>query len=103
MKFNWNFDLKWTPELKSTIVQAIVGCLVGLASAFLSSGKLAIGMVIIFSWATGQAIQKFTNWQPKVAQADGTEKYQVKWWLGNGLYPCFIFWLFCWVLFYNIL
>jgi ABC-type branched-subunit amino acid transport system permease subunit len=103
MKFNWDFEFKWTPELKSTLVHALVGSIVGLVSSFLTSGKLALAMLLVFSWATGQAIQKFSKWQPKVAQSNGVEKYQTKWWLGNGFYPFLIFWLFCWVLFYNIL
>ncbi|MFH1450690.1 MAG: hypothetical protein ABIF92_01775 [archaeon] len=103
MKFNWDFDIKWSPELKSTLLNAFIGGGVGLASSFLSSGKLALAMMLVFAWATGQAIQKFTKWQPKVTQADGTEKQEIKWWLGNGLYPFSIFWVFCWVLFYNIL
>ena len=102
MKFNWNFDLKWTPELKATLIHAFMGSLVGLISSFLHSGKLALAMLLVFSWATGQAIQKFTSWQPKVAQADGTEKHEIKWWLGNGFYPFAVFWVFGWVLFFNI-
>ena len=103
MKLNWNFELKWTPELKSTLVHAAVGSLVGLVSSVLTSGKLALIMMVVFSWATGQGIQKFTKWHPLEKQEDGTEKRTKKWWLANGFYPFIIFWLFCWVLFYNII
>jgi len=103
MKFNWDFDLKWTPELKSTLTHAFMGGVIGLVSSFVTSGKVALIMMFAFAWVTGKALQHFTKWQPKVTQADGTEKYEMKWWLGNGLYPFFVFWIFGWILFYNIL
>jgi len=103
MNFNWKFELKWTPELKSSLLHAFIGCIIGLVSSFVNGGWLALGMVLVFSWATGLVVRSVLKWQPAVEQPDGTKKYATKWWLGNGFYPFFAFWLFCWVLFYNIL
>ena len=103
MKFNWDFELKWTNELKTSLINAMLGIGVGFLTTFIHSGKLALAFAIVIAYAFGQIVQRVLKWQPFTEQPDGTKKYATKWWLGNGFYPFFIFWLFCWVLFYNIL
>lgn len=110
MKFNWKFNFTWGPELKSTLVNSIAGGALGTLTAYLQTGtsaslnsKIALALMLAVSYGFGILIQKVTTWNPKKKMADGiTEKADIKWWLGNGFYPFFILWLFCWIIFYNV-
>jgi len=86
--------MELTLEDKSFVLHSTTGAAMGLVSTLLpkeAAGMLAI-MLMYGIWAAFRHVMKL---DPKT--------HGTKWWLGNGLYPYLIIWLFVWVFAYNIL
>jgi len=85
-------------ELKVTIIHVILGAFVGFLSSYLYSNWVVLLMALAILLAAGQVLQRVM----KLEKKEGSERYTTKWWLANGAYPYLIFWLFVWIIFYNL-
>ncbi|MFH1425031.1 MAG: hypothetical protein ABIG20_05200 [archaeon] len=93
--------MKLTMELKTMLIHIVMGIIIGYVSNMLTSNIVILFMMIVVLFATGQAVQKAFSLKPETS-ASGEKKYDRKWWLSNGAYPYIVFWIFIWILFYNL-
>lgn len=88
-----------TLELKTAILHIIVGSFIGFISNFMKSNITALLMAIVILLAVRRLSYTFF----KISEhATENQKYDTKWWLSNCAYPYLIFWLFVWIIFYNL-
>lgn len=87
-----------TIELKMTLVYVILGAVVGVLSSYVYNNIIVLLMALTILIATIQVLQRVL----KLEKKEGSEQYTPKWWLANGAYPYLIFWLFVWIIFYNL-
>ena len=96
--------MKMTLELQVTLIHVFVGAAVGFSSSLLSRNSYALLLAVFVLWVLGQAVEKGYKLEKgkKVREHEKAEEYSFKWWLSNGIYPYLIFWLFVWIIFYNL-
>lgn len=92
--------MEFTMEVKSTIINAIGGAIVGYVSGHLTSNLITV----LFAAACVFGMMKATQWIFGLAPKEerGVMKYDNKWFLSNAIWPFALFWLLVWVLFYNL-
>ena len=93
-----------TLEFQVTLIHVLVGATVGYLSSLLSRNSYALLLMVFVLWVLGQAVEKGFKLEKgkKVREEEKAEEYSLKWWLSNGIYPYLIFWLFVWIIFYNL-
>ena len=94
-----------TLEQKSTAIHGIVGVGIGVLSGVLSKDPYQLANTQLVLLAVGiAAIFYFISQKLFKLKEISTEqqKYDTKWYLSNGTYPYFIFWIVAWIALYNI-
>ena len=88
--------MKFGVEQKTALVQVGLGTIAGFTSNLMGGGMTTFLMAIILLATSSQLSSRLIpTLYPEV-------EYTKKWWLANALYPFVSFWLFTWVLFFNI-
>ncbi len=98
-------EFNLTLEQKSTFLHVAGGVLVGVASGFMTKDPYQIGsgaslgfmlsILAIVYFITQRGFNLRSHETPE-------QKYGVKWYLTNGVYPYVVFWLLAWIVIYNI-
>ncbi len=78
-------------ELKSTLIFAILGIIVGYISFLMNNNLYAFVSMIILAVVGVLVMKKALN------VTEGR-----KWWIGNGLVVYVFLWLITWIVFYNL-
>lgn len=94
-------NYKPTIEFKCAVIHLVVGSIVGFISSLLTSNWVILLMMLVVLFATGQVAERILKYGEEKTPS-GEKKYGGKWWLSNGVWPYIIFWLFVWIIFYNI-
>ena len=94
-----------TLEQKSTAVHAVAGVAIGVVSGVMTKDPYQIGEGAILLFMLGILAMLYFVSQKAFnlkAQETADKKYGWKWYLSNGFWPYFIFWLLAWIAIYNI-
>ena len=86
-----NLKEYFNPELRSTILHALVGAIIGYISFLINEPLINLGIAIIVI-AVLYFLTK-TVWKIQ-------EKF--KWWIGNGIIVFLLIWFAVWIIFYNL-
>jgi hypothetical protein len=88
--------MKFGIEQKTALIHVGLGAIVGFTSNLMGGVLTTILVAIIFLAVSAQLTSRLIpTLYPEV-------EYNKKWWLANALYPLVSFWLFTWVLLFNI-
>ncbi|HIK02121.1 TPA: DUF5379 family protein [archaeon] len=88
--------MKFGIEQKTALIHVGLGSIVGFTSNLIGGGLTSVLVVVIFLAVSSQLSSRLIpTLYPEV-------DYTKKWWLSNALYPFISFWLFTWVLIFNI-
>jgi len=94
-------EFKFDNDLQIMLIHVVAGGFLGFYSSTLSNNFIALGLAVVLLIALGQIIQRVYKIVPGKKSEKG-EAYGFKWWLSHGVYPFLIFWLFMWIVFYNL-
>ncbi len=87
MNFKEYFDI----ELRSNLINAVIGAIVGYLSFIVNQAGMNIIMMIVALGITAFAIKKL--W--KLSK-------DYKWWISNGVIMFIFMWFIVWTIFYNL-
>ena len=77
-------------ELKTTLLSAIVGAIIGYASFIINSPPTSLGLAVIVLIAMIMAMKKMTK-----------STKNIKWWLSNSAIVYLLVWFIIWTIFFN--
>jgi len=93
--------VEFDTDLQVTVIHVVIGAIVGFISIYLPNNFLVLGVALLILLATTQAVRFGYGIKTGEKTVKG-EEYGNKWWLIHSVYPFVLFWLFFWIIFYNI-
>jgi hypothetical protein len=87
-----NLKTYFDRELRSSIIFAIIGIVIGYASFMINNSAIAFVLMVVVAVVAKSVLQGIMK-----------IKEDFKWWFGNGMVVYIILWLVSWTIFYNVL
>ncbi|MBI5347044.1 MAG: DUF5379 family protein [Candidatus Aenigmarchaeota archaeon] len=96
-------DLNLKAQRVSVVVHTVFGFLAGYLSLYFSRFWYALGASLVLLIILGFITQKtFGKKRAGTSEASVQQRFDRKWWLGNGVAIYLLIWLMAWILLFNL-